>query len=116
MKGCEWTTATQSTPYRVLRALASLQANSATKTDSKTMPVPSTATNRPFRNYCKTQGYQTAIVGKWHLISTPQGFDHWSILSGQHEQGDYYNPDFLENGKAIREEGYATDIITDESH
>ena len=60
-------------------------------------------------------GYQTAMIGKWHLISEPQGFDHWSILSGQHEQGDYYDPDFWEDGKHIVEKGYATDIITDKA-
>ena len=38
-----------------------------------------------------------------------------SILSGQHEQGDYYDPDFWENGKHIVEKGYATDIITDKA-
>ena len=43
------------------------------------------------------------------------GFDHWSILSGQHEQGDYYDPDFWEDGKHIVEKGYATDIITDKA-
>lgn len=68
-----------------------------------------------FPKLLQQAGYQTAIVGKWHLISEPQGFDFWSILSGQHEQGDYYNPDFLENGKPIVEEGYATDIITDKA-
>ncbi len=36
-------------------------------------------------------GYQTAIVGKWHLKSDPTGFDYWEVLPGQ---GDYYNPDF----------------------
>lgn len=58
-------------------------------------------------------GYQTAIIGKWHLKSTPQGFNHWSIISGQDEQGDYYTPDFRENGKVITEKGYVTDVITD---
>ena len=58
-------------------------------------------------------GYETAIIGKWHLKSTPQGFDHWSIISGQDEQGDYYSPDFIENGKHITEDGYVTDVITD---
>ncbi|MSU59368.1 MAG: hypothetical protein EXS35_14555 [Pedosphaera sp.] len=28
-------------------------------------------------------GYQTAMIGKWHLISDPEGFDYWSILQGQ---------------------------------
>ncbi len=57
-------------------------------------------------------GYQTAMIGKWHLISKPQGFDFWSILIGQ---GEYYSPDFIENGKEIREKGYVTDIITDKA-
>ena len=60
-------------------------------------------------------GYQTAVVGKWHLISEPQGFDYWSILTGQEEQGDYYDPDFNENGRHVREQGYVTDIITDKA-
>ncbi len=68
-----------------------------------------------FPKLLRAHGYQTAIVGKWHLISEPQGFDFYSILTGQHEQGDYYNPDFLENGKDIVEQGYVTDIITDKA-
>ncbi len=55
-------------------------------------------------------GYQTAIFGKWHLGSLPQGFDTWKIIE---DQGHYYNPDFiLQNGDTVREQGYATDIIT----
>ena len=68
-----------------------------------------------FPKLLRKAGYQTAMIGKWHLISEPQGFDHWSILSGQHEQGDYYDPDFWEDGKHIVEKGYATDIITDKA-
>ena len=34
-------------------------------------------------------GYQTAMIGKWHLRSTPTGFDHFDVLIGQ---GPYYNP------------------------
>ncbi len=66
-----------------------------------------------FPKILREHGYQTAIIGKWHLVSEPQGFDHWCILSGQNEQGDYYRPDFIENGQPIQEEGYVTDIITD---
>jgi arylsulfatase A-like enzyme len=55
-------------------------------------------------------GYQTAIVGKWHLVSEPQGFDYWIILPGQ---GDYNNPDFIENGKRKRVDGYVTNLTTD---
>ena len=55
-------------------------------------------------------GYQTAVVGKWHLVSDPQGFDYWNIVPGQ---GQYYNPDFIENGVQKRINGYVTNITTD---
>ncbi len=55
-------------------------------------------------------GYQTAVVGKWHLTSDPTGFDYWNILIGQ---GDYYNPTFIDNGEKKQIEGYATNITTD---
>lgn len=60
-------------------------------------------------------GYQTALIGKWHLKSNPVGFDYWEILNGQ---GQYYSPEFMKsvNGsepvKGIIE-GYCTDVITD---
>lgn len=57
-------------------------------------------------------GYQTAMIGKWHLNSEPQGFDFWSILIGQ---GEYYAPIFIENGEERTEEGYVTDVITDKA-
>lgn len=58
-------------------------------------------------------GYQTAIIGKWHLVSEPTGFDYWNILPGQ---GDYYNPDFIRmDGTTVREHGYVTNIVTDKS-
>lgn len=55
-------------------------------------------------------GYETAIVGKWHLTSLPTGFDYWNILPGQ---GEYYNPDFIEMGERKKIDGYATNITTD---
>jgi arylsulfatase A-like enzyme len=55
-------------------------------------------------------GYQTAMIGKWHLRSDPTGYDHWDILPGQ---GDYYNPDFITPDGETHIEGYVTDIITD---
>ena len=55
-------------------------------------------------------GYQTAMVGKWHLISEPQGFDYWITMPGQ---GEYYNPDFIENGERKKIPGYVTNLTTD---
>lgn len=57
-------------------------------------------------------GYQTAIVGKWHLKSTPTGFDHFEVLKGQ---GQYYNPMLLTNGQEVKHTGYTTDIITSQA-
>ncbi len=55
-------------------------------------------------------GYQTAVIGKWHLKSEPTGFDHWEVLIGQ---GPYYNPPLRTPGGVVRHEGYTTEIITD---
>ena len=57
-------------------------------------------------------GYQTAVVGKWHLESDPTGFDFWEILYGQ---GQYYNPPMKRMGERVKHTGYVTDIITDEA-
>jgi len=57
----------------------------------------------------QANGYETAIVGKWHLKSAPTGFDYWNVLPGQ---GDYYNPDFIKNGKDTVYKGYVTNIIS----
>jgi len=63
-----------------------------------------------FPKLLRQAGYQTALVGKWHLKSDPTGFDYWNVLPGQ---GQYYNPDFIDMGKRSRVTGYATDLITD---
>ncbi len=59
-------------------------------------------------------GYQTGIIGKWHLHSQPRGFNSWQIFPGQ---GNYWDPTFLTLGdkgatRQHQERGYATDIIT----
>jgi arylsulfatase A-like enzyme len=63
-----------------------------------------------FPKLLQAAGYQTAIIGKWHLVTDPTGFDHWDILPGQ---GIYYNPPTIRNGQQTKHEGYVSDIITD---
>ncbi len=63
-----------------------------------------------FPKLLQQAGYETALIGKWHLKTDPTGFDHWEILPGQ---GSYYNPDFLTAAGKKRYEGYATDVTTD---
>ena len=71
----------------------------------------------------RAAGYQTAVVGKWHLVSEPTGFDYWDVLPGQ---GRYYRPEFMTGGRPSAADGarapdrpkravdgYVTDVITD---
>ncbi|MDA7667420.1 sulfatase [bacterium] len=66
-------------------------------------------------------GYETALIGKWHLRSAPWGFDYWKVGPGQ---GKYHDPVFVAStdrvnydprnrkiGKTV--EGYYTDLVTD---
>lgn len=60
------------------------------------------------------KGYQTAIIGKWHLglgeNHNPTGFDYWNIFPGQ---GDYFDPVMYENGNKVKYNGYATNVVTE---
>lgn len=71
---------------------------------------PFDGSQQTFPKLLQQNGYQTALIGKWHLFSTPTGFDHWEILPGQ---GSYYNPDFITSEGTHREHGYVTNIITE---
>ena len=59
-------------------------------------------------------GYQTAVVGKWHLGQGPEheptGFDFWRVLPGQ---GDYHDPVLIDRDGKKQWKGYVTDLITD---
>ncbi|MFD2627755.1 sulfatase family protein [Oceanobacillus kapialis] len=67
-----------------------------------------------FPKLLQESGYETAIMGKWHLgqggHSDPTGFDHWNVFP---DQGDYYDPVMIEMGEEKQIKGYATDIVTD---
>src|SRR3954465_10000244 len=63
-----------------------------------------------FPKLLRAADYQTAIFGKWPLVSEPTGFDEWHILPGQ---GVYYNPPMLTPRGKVAHQGYVTDIITE---
>ena len=67
-------------------------------------------TQQTFPKLLRKNGYQTAMIGKWHLRSDPTGFDYYEVLYGQ---GPYYNPPMKRNGERVPHTGYTTDIITD---
>lgn len=60
-------------------------------------------------------GYETAIIGKWHLVKEPAAFDHYEVLP---VQGKYFNPTFRVQGErpwpenTVEYTGHSTDIIT----
>jgi len=65
----------------------------------------------------KKAGYQTAMIGKWHLKEEPAAFDYYCVLPGQ---GKYHNPEFRKMGAGkwpknlIKAEGkHSSDAITD---
>ena len=68
------------------------------------------STTLTFPTLLREAGYQTAIVGKWHLKVHPEGFDHFEVLRGQ---GPYYNPVLHSADDSVAYTGYTTDVITD---
>ncbi|MEM6469303.1 MAG: sulfatase [Planctomycetota bacterium] len=65
----------------------------------------------------KAAGYETAMIGKWHLKDEPAAFDHYCVLPGQ---GKYHDPVFRVRGElpwgknTIEFKGkHVTDAITD---
>lgn len=62
-----------------------------------------------FPKLLREGGYQTVLIGKWHLKEKPAGFDHFEIMPGQ---GSYYNPVLISERDSVRHHGYAQDVLT----
>ena len=67
----------------------------------------------------KKAGYQTAMIGKWHLKKEPADFDYYCVLPGQ---GKYHDPEFRIRGEKkwpknlIKFEGsHSSDAVTDQT-
>ncbi len=79
-----------------------------------TLSTPMDNRLQTFPKLLQAAGYQTAMIGKWHLghgtAHEPTGFDYWNVLPGQ---GLYHNPEMIEMGEHKVFKGYATDLITD---
>lgn len=64
----------------------------------------------------KKAGYETAMIGKWHLKTEPAHFDYYKVLPGQ---GKYFDPQFRAKGQGdwpqnlVQYVGHSSDVITD---
>ena len=69
-----------------------------------------------FPKVFQKNGYQTAVIGKWHLGTTPTGFDYSKVLINWGGQGTYFNPHFCINGKdtVIETKRHSTKAIEDD--
>lgn len=72
--------------------------------------APFDSTQITFPMMLHDHGYTTSLFGKWHLESTPQGFDHYKIHVGQ---GQYWDPVWIEDGERYKDKGYATTLTAD---
>ncbi|HSJ30666.1 MAG TPA: sulfatase [Longimicrobiales bacterium] len=77
-----------------------------------TNDAPLHPTHTTFPRLLRDGGYETALIGKWHLRTAPTGFDYYEIMSGQ---GPYYNPVMHSNTRpdSVPYTGYTQDVITD---
>ncbi|MBN2639531.1 MAG: sulfatase [Bacteroidales bacterium] len=66
-----------------------------------------------FPKLLQENGYQTALIGKWHLGTSPTGFDFYKVLFNKEGQGSYFDPVFETSGGLIVEEKgkYSTNVI-----
>ena len=55
-------------------------------------------------------GYETFLIGKWHLKSPPMGYLKHMTVKGQ---GKYFDPTFHGTEGTFKKEGYSSDVYTD---
>ena len=69
-----------------------------------------------FPKVFQKNGYETAVIGKWHLGTTPTGFDYSKVLINWGGQGTYFNPQFCINGTdtVIETKRHSTKTIEDD--
>lgn len=69
---------------------------------------------RHLAHFFRDGGYATAIFGKWHLHTEPQGFDTWEVFRNQ---GEYLDPIYLsaQHPKGKKTPGYSEDVTTDKA-
>jgi arylsulfatase A-like enzyme len=107
------------TPSRAVILSGQHSHKNGVKTLIDAFPGPESGTPN-VASILQRSGYQTALIGKWHLRSAPWGFDYWKIGPGQ---GKYHDPFFIASTdgtayttkvkKLKRTKGYYTDLITD---
>ena len=75
------------------------------------------ASQMTFPKLLQQAGYETAVIGKWHLGSSPTGFDYYKVLFNKEGQGSYIDPVFeVSGGKIVKETGkYSTTVIRDDA-